>query len=65
MQIQSRLRGKLERHYMFVKQERLYYQAKTKLAQDHPKRYLSLIIDGMDQNKYMHTSIRLSRLTIS
>jgi hypothetical protein len=45
------LKRELKEHYELVKEERLLYDSKKKLAMTEPDNYMSLVIDGMDQKK--------------
>ena len=42
---------------LYFRLERLYYYSKRDESRSDPEHYLSLIIDGMDQCKYMFYNI--------
>ena len=51
-QIRAELLAKQRLHLERVRRERQSYYVKKQLAERHPERYLSLIIDGADSNTY-------------
>ena len=48
----------LAAHLPDIKTERAYYHEKRRKAVEHPKEYLSIILDGADQGSYGQTLIQ-------